>query len=349
MEILILFFVISVIVVILFATLWAKKVIKGGFTANGGGYRNILVIDATEGGPDSKVKYIDDIDDKEEVYDTLGDLYVDVASNFQIGQIIGRGCFDDMARLIDLLGKFVNKVPGRDQSTNEKFHFLVKLLDNYDGDSKLYDKLIHTSTGLVRTKLVEKGEEIYRNIKDYLSGPVVSLLGIGRRNKELFDALGALVGAKKIEYMDMRPEASWSHSEVSPLPVDTVGPTLEINGQYDLIVVDMVLHHIEDIDKTSANLADSLANGGLLFIKEHDVWDAFDQMIADIEHSLYARINGEDMSNYYCKCKNYFAWDDIFVAKCGLEYVKGNFYYASIKNRITPSRAHYTIYRKALK
>lgn len=90
------------------------------------------------------------------------------------------------------------------------------------------------------------------------------------------------------------------------------GSPLGHPGKWDLITAIMVLHHVPNPEETIRAIAKSLNPGGLFIIKEHDCTSAAEDMLVDIEHSLYIVQNNDDwkkrIKTQYIKCFNWIEW-----------------------------------------
>jgi 2-polyprenyl-3-methyl-5-hydroxy-6-metoxy-1,4-benzoquinol methylase len=96
-------------------------------------------------------------------------------------------------------------------------------------------------------------------------------------------------------------------------------------GKWDLITAVMVLHHIPEVEKTIEAISDGLRPGGLLIIKEHDCFTSYENMLVDIEHSLFIVKNNGDwekkIRDQYIKCRNWVEWAFLMQKyKLGLIY-----------------------------
>jgi ubiquinone/menaquinone biosynthesis C-methylase UbiE len=59
------------------------------------------------------------------------------------------------------------------------------------------------------------------------------------------------------------------------------------DGQFDVVLSLMVLHHISQVDISCKELRRVLKPGGLLFLREHDCENEDESRLIDIEHSLF--------------------------------------------------------------
>ena len=86
---------------------------------------------------------------------------------------------------------------------------------------------------------------------------------------------------------------------------------------FDCITLILVLHHSEDIIVTINECRRILKDDGLLILIEHDIWTDEKNMLVDIQHRIYSKINDETYpikSTYF----NFIEWDILFD-KCNMK------------------------------
>lgn len=281
-----------------------------------------------------QIEVIDDVTGERSTYNTKRDRYMDPGTNQQIRTVATKGSPAEYGRLIQLIGKFHHGHIDR----------LIPLLKRSDSDiySYLRQKFPRDQMMDQTGRDTNIAAAIYRNLHDTVS-TVDTFVDIGCNRGGITRELGRLLGAKRVVGLDViDPPAEklpWEYHKISgPLPLD--------DNSVDLIMANMTLHHIEDIRKTISEVHRVLKPGGLFYIREHDCWTAMDAMLIDIEHLLYDHVGGDPGEYHMYHYTNYYGWDKIVEP---LKYVKADYFYSSLRNEISPTRAYWSIYTKTEK
>lgn len=290
-----------------------------------GGARRVILKHIFES--PKKVEYTDDMTGEKRMHDTKMDRYKAPETKSQIRQIVRAGGAQDYGRLVALIGKFYRR-PARD---------VAKLLDK--PDDAIYAAMPRREPVDLTRRDRAQAEGIWRVLRRHVDG-AVTMLDVGCNRGGITRELGKLAGAKRIMGVDIIDESD-SGIEYIRLGDDAKLPQLD--SSVDLVTANMTLHHIRDVERMVSEIVRVLKPGGILFIKEHDCWDAIDAMLIDVEHMIYGDI-GSDPGQYgIFRYTNYSGWDTLLQP---LKYVDADYYYPGIKNDITPTRAFWAVYKK---
>jgi len=136
-----------------------------------------------------------------------------------------------------------------------------------------------------------------------------SILDIGCAEGKTVALLGQKlqVHPTNVHGCDIRPIPTTDQNQNMIFTV-CAGDTLPYDtNQFDLILMLMSLHHVENVDKLLNNVFKVLKNNGLLLIREHDCPNEAFASLLDIQHGLYARVwpEKEEMLRF---CGNYLAY-----------------------------------------
>lgn len=325
----ILLFVVLLAFVIVVAALWRfRRDIVHGVK---GGKRVVPITHLFE--LPEKVEYVDDITGEKTVHDTKKERYRAPNTDEQIRTVARNGTAADYGRLLQLMTKFHK---GRKED-------IARLLQRRD--SEIYNELRRRfpRDNVDNTRRdAYQAESMYRRIREHVKSPT-TYLDIGCNRGGITAALGRHLGAKHVLGADVidwggafpTPGVEYSKIENGRLPQKT--------GTVDLVTANMTLHHIKDLEPMMGEICRVLKPGGHLFIKEHDCWNVMDAMLIDIEHLLYHKVGGDageyEMHHY----TNYAGWDRLAAP---LKYVRSDYFYPSLRNEMTPTRAYWAIYIK---
>ncbi len=155
---------------------------------------------------------------------------------------------------------------------------------------------------------------------------------IGGGNGGISAALGGLVGASKVTVVDPKggPLAAGVARLATTKPIET--------ASQDLATCIFSMHHFDDLPGMLADIARIVKPGGILFIKEHDCWNAIDSMMVDIEHSLFMTAHGETISDTHTlHYKNHVGWAHV-LATAGFKLIHQE-YFCGPREEVTPTRA----------
>ena len=123
---------------------------------------------------------------------------------------------------------------------------------------------------------------------------------------------------------DIRPTEEFAHYDADRTPdiefkyvaysAETPNKIDWPDAHFGLVTCFMVLHHVRELSACLQELARVTAPGGLLVLREHDVWTGADAMLCDIEHGIFDRCyknaqglprNPDFARNYYARYLNY--------------------------------------------
>lgn len=121
----------------------------------------------------------------------------------------------------------------------------------------------------------------------------------------------------------------------------------------DCITMMHSLHHMKDLKYRLKDCCRMLNPGGLIILIEHDVFEAEDHCVVDIEHAIYERVrknnSKEFLKTYYAKYVNWIEID-LLMNSCSFDYIKYYEYDEGFQNKnVTPTKSYMGVYRKRLK
>lgn len=299
------------------------------------------------------IDYIDNMYGEKQSFSVKGNLLRDFKSNEQIQSVVKFGNINEYARLITLIGKHINA------RSFEKINIIKNLLYKKN-DLQVYSELCKYFRRDEEQRSIKQAQDALRPLKRYLNVTDTSkfkYLDLGCGNGKITAEAKKILGLSEVHcvevdktlsnpgvkyhYLDVQSESSQEYK----LPYE--------NNSFDLITAYMSLHHVENLESMIKEINRILKPDGILFIKEHDTWNAIDAMLVDIEHAIFIYCN--ELSDpdkaekfkkyhYFCHYKNYWGWDKILGEY--FEYKKSDYYYSSVRNEISPTRAFWAIYQK---
>jgi len=297
------------------------------------GVQEIIVGDFT-----TEVDY-SDMDGKIKKYSLKSGAYKPHDSNEQIRAVAQRGAVGEIARLVQLLAKHINKRP------NEAFTIATKLIKRPDRD--VYEELCKYFDRSEDARAFYQAATMYQPLKAHTGGKFASYLDIGCGNGTITAELSKLMCAEDVHCVEVKKYDDHDGIKYSMIPYN--GEKIDHpDGKFDLVTAVMSLHHIVKIEAIIAEIKRVIKPGGILYIKEHDCWNAIDAMLIDIEHNIFTYCNepdNPDKNPYMAHYKNYWAWIKLITEIGGFEYVAANYYHASPANTITPTRAFWAIFK----
>ena len=193
-----------------------------------------------------------------------------------------------------------------------------------------------------------------------------SLLDIGCGNCILTRDLGK---ALNIDYANIYGadvadefEVKWEESRPKEIKfVEIRNNKLKFDRKFDMITCMMVLHHVPEsvLKEYIRDIYYLLNSGGIFMIKEHDCFNAVDNMIADLEHSLFiARSAAEAFNEHKLSAetkkkifdqkisyKDRFTWR-IMMEEVGFKCIHENIYDTGLSNTYAPNRAYLAIFKR---
>lgn len=203
--------------------------------------------------------------------------------------------------------------------------FLEKYIKTYPYDAKAE-----------QNRGINKAKSIYDSFLKYqfetsVNHKITSIMDIACGEGYITDALGKefnttdLLGLEiNIDYVtkEIKKEKAFSFMHYYALP-ECVFPNLEKKKQYDLIMIILGLHHFSDPGIILTQINDSISEGGLLLIRDHNIINCIDLMLVELEHRIpdFQRgLNGESWGCY----RSSFTQDEL-LKLYGFELVYTNF------------------------
>lgn len=301
----------------------------------GGGNSTTITIDNARDGTDA-IEYVNVETGQAGVYNTKTKKYKPPTSDEQIRTIVRSGNLDEVARLIRLIGKYVEFGRGR-------VHRISRLLDL--PDSMVYRELcpnIKRNEGERAQAHAEATFHAFERVhaKEKFATPA-RYLDFGCGDGSISREFGKLIRAGETHGVDIlarsSPDIQYRQIVDGKLPYP--------DGYFDFITAFVSLHHVADLKRAIGELHRVCKPGGYILIKEHDCWNALDSMIVDIEHSIFLTCVDKVplVDNHTHHYKNYYGWD---AAMSPFKYIDGDYYYAQYRHEVTPSRIFWGMYKK---
>ncbi|HXT83792.1 MAG TPA: class I SAM-dependent methyltransferase [Verrucomicrobiae bacterium] len=311
-----------------------------------GGFREVYV---DEINPQTKdIEYIDDADNSKQIYPIRASFYKDFYSGQQIQTIVKFGQISEYARLIQILGKHINK------KGFERTNIIRNLLFN-KSDQQVYAQLCKYFTRNEDQRSIRQAQDAFRPLKRYMENKKLHFtkyLDVGCGNGKITAETKKIIDDPETHCVEV--DRGLSHSEIKYHYLDTGNQLPFEDGYFDLVTAYMSLHHVENLDSMIKELYRVTKPGAILFIKEHDTWNAFDAMLVDIEHAIFINCladqpneksknnEKEETEKYFCHYKNYWGWGKILEKY--FKYIDADYYYPALRNEISPTRAFWSIF-----
>lgn len=232
------------------------------------------------------------------------------------------------------------------------------IADNIDNDEIIYDKLNELVLSTPRPMSQKRGSNrvkdinyIFRNnfplqqVKKYLdfgggdgsiTQEVAAFLGLKKDSAFLADVPNWLSGTQ--EYKD--------NDNVSFVALPGDGTIPLGDASFDFISCFVVLHHVEALERTIAELYRIMRPGGYLLVREHDCNSIASRMMIDIHHMLYTLVGTEKpfkeaFDKYAAYYKDKREWTRL-IKSAGFTYYDKLHY----KQPRGEMRIYYAVYRK---
>lgn len=323
-----------------------NKLITGA--AELGGYRKINIFDL---GPDAKdVKYIDN--GEEHIFPVKSSYFKDIKSGEQIQTIIRFGNINEYARLVQILGKHISvRGPEKIKTINS---LLSKVLNNQESDNYVYSELCKQFNRDEEQRSLYQAQSMFYPLQEYFTQHKIKNLetyldlgcGNGTITANLKNMMQPFSKKASIETHCVEVDQSLTHKDIKYHYVNPEVPYRLpfLNDHFNVITAFMSLHHVKNLDSMIQEIHRVLKPGGILFIKEHDSWNAFDAMLVDIEHAIFMHCNKENFNNYILHYKNYWGWIETLGKYFELQ--DAEYYYTTPRNEISPTRAWWGIFKK---
>jgi len=310
-----------------------------------GGYREIIIDDLLTN--NEIIEYEDDIHHGMKEYNTRISDYVDMKSNQQIQTVVMKGSIGDYARLLTILGKYY-KVKGPNRL------YAWRNLIGHKGDQEIYNDICKRFNRNEESRGIYQAQETLRPLfhyfKDDLENKFKKYLDVGCGNGLITNELARIIKADEVHCVEANKDLKHPDIKYHYVFSDKNGKDEKLpyaDNYFDLVTAFMALHHVEKLPEMIKELYRVIKPGGILFIKEHDCWNAFDAMLIDIEHAIFMVCNDgvKDLStaDYFIHYKNYYGWDRTILP---FKYLKSDYYYIHLRNEISATRAFYIIAQK---
>jgi ubiquinone/menaquinone biosynthesis C-methylase UbiE len=286
------------------------------------------------------------------VKDDKQSKYISPKTKLQINAILSSGSLTHYYSLCYLISKFMNV---------KKHDEIIELLNKYDNDEDIYRAIADKNVSSPRDEtymarcIKEQidftiGENKYKPINEKST-----ILDVGCGTCKMIEHIGELYNMAKgnIHGVDIKKWAAYSEEKRKGLNItyETIeedGVLPFENSKFDLIMCNMVLHHTKPLNKLLSEISRCLNNNGILFIREHAPIGSNDRMIIDIEHMLYASIEGiypKVLDEYFGDYKNIIDMRALIENK-GLKYIISGENITKIDQVINSDKSYWTIFIK---
>lgn len=295
------------------------------------------------------LRYENILTGKYENYQFKFDRYTNVD---QVKQIAKYGSKPEIARLIQLLCKFINipvfRVCGLlDKSDSEIIEILNKnnkkkmyATKNTNKTKKTIEIEIETNIKMyMLCKKIKKAKSwsVYKEITNYLD--------YGCNNGYNTKAFGHVLGAKNIYGCDIGkfdiPGVIFNKiNDGEPLPYP--------DNYFEIISIVHVFHHVSDVNFLIKEFRRILKPHGIIMFMDHLIFNDMDSMLVDIEHWLWNTANGGKPEEGDFRVKHYVSYtniDDAF-SKQKFACINANIMYYGFNEEPEPTKTMYMYFIK---
>lgn len=121
-------------------------------------------------------------------------------------------------------------------------------------------------------------------------------------------------------------------------------------SSFDMVTAFMVAHHVKNLDLFFKEINRILKKGKYFILMEHNNFTRLDDMLADIEHSMYEIVE-QEKANYDFKKKEYTQYYDwvtwsIIAQKYNLQFIKQGEIKSTITSSLMPTSSCYILFKK---
>jgi ubiquinone/menaquinone biosynthesis C-methylase UbiE len=279
-----------------------------------------------------------DAESETKKYPVKSHMYKAHDSNEQIRTVAERGSLNEICRLVQLIAKHIGR------SNYESFQLSTKLVRRPDQD--VYAELCKHFDRKEDERAYFQAVSLYQPLRVHTAGKFAKYLDIGCGIGTITSELRKLIDSKETHCVEVKP---YEHADIKYTMIPYDGSKLEYtDGAFDLVTAFMSLHHVVRVEDIIREVNRVLSVGGIFYIKEHDCWNAIDAMLIDIEHNIFTYCNepdNPDKNPYMAHYKNYWSWFKL-IESSGFKLMASNYYFASLSNNITPTRAFWAIFKK---
>ena len=285
---------------------------------------------------------------------TANKNYVFPESNNQFNTIARKSNILQMFRLVNRIFKrFQNK-----SNKKKSIHYIINLLYQDKTDVEKYEELEKSIRKYKRQNDIHNDRFHSDIMYDQLNAFVKKLkvkklldIGCGTGHKTVF--LSSLFDAEPhgVDVKSWDTGMEQNRSKDLHFSYYNGEKTKYKNNTFDLVVINMVMHHTEKKDEMIKEAYRVLKKGGILYVRDHDALREGDKILIDIEHILW-RMQTNDKSNLNKWIKERIYYLDRFI----LDYlanvnkfklVHADYYSVNpVYNEINEQRAFYAIYKK---
>lgn len=285
---------------------------------------------------------------------TANKNYVFPESNNQFNIIAKKSNTLQMFRLVNRIFKrFKNK-----SNKKKSIHYIINLLYQDKTDVEKYQELEKHIRKYKRQNDIHNdrfhSDRIYDQLNDSVKKFKVKKLldiGCGTGHKTVF--LASLFNAEPhgVDVKSWDTGMEQNRSKDLHFSYFNGEKTKYKNNTFDLVVINMVMHHTQKKDEMIKEAYRVLKKGGILYVRDHDALREGDKILIDIEHILWRmQTNDNSTLNKWIQEKIYYL--DRFI----LDYlanvnkfklVHADYYSVNpVYNEINEQRAFYAIYKK---
>ena len=287
--------------------------------------------------------------------------YKDIDSNKQISAVYNYSIHYDTVYINKLMALLLKHFAPRN------YNSIYKLISTNKSDSEIFKELRKLKRwypnvyGLTCNKNYLITEKIIKYLK-VNKHKINTYLDVGCGNCKFTKILGKSLKLSENDIYGIDPD---NYAEQDDWKRDTKGMTFKRvldneeypfeDNKFYLITLNMVLHHVKDLEFLIKEITRVLKKNGILFITDHDAFTHIDKMLVDIEHQLYTEVfnykpNDKDTKysdkQGYLKYYNWLEFDKI-IERDGLKWVDGDLINLNVRaNDLNSTRTFFSIYKK---
>ena len=288
-------------------------------------------------------------------------FYKNINSNKQIQSVVKYGLTENaeyLTKLCALISKHYHP---------KNYDLIYKLITSNKSDTAIFTELRKLRKWYPKSyfllcnkhKITSQLTDKFLKTEKYT---VKNYLDVGCGNCKFTKTLGKTLGLKEDEIYGIDPD---NYAEKDDWKRDTSGMIFKRvlpeevypfdDNKFDLITMNMVLHHVVNLQHVLNEVSRVLKKGGYLIITDHDAFTYIDKMLIDIEHQLYTEVLYYEPKNKGMKYSDkqghmeYFNWleFDNMIIKNGYNWKEGRLINLSIRSSdINPTRTFFSIYKK---
>lgn len=210
---------------------------------------------------------------------------------------------------------------------------------------------VGSSNGSKQTETAKQSEPT-KQTETALFPPDAKVMDIGCGTCKVVDHIAQILNMKPYG-CDLK---SWSDynadsrsKNINFTEVEETGPLPFADEEFDLILLNMSLHHMKDAGARLKEIRRITKKNGIVFIRDHSIFDDFDSMLVDIDHVIREFKQDTTLEDQAIKNCNGTYWHgkelDALMSVAGFDYIKAGEYLMTCNINIQFNKSMWGIYR----